>query len=805
MRSFPVRPLHVLSPAVAALVLVGCGGSSGSSGAALAPTAATSTAATSTASIYGGPGALAAGAGGGATPRIGGATPASGPGVVAPGVAPALPGTAPAATPTPTSATVAVPGASPAPAASPAATPAPTVPAATKPAPAPAMPAATTPMPARDRDQDGLTDGQEAALGTNPIAPDTDRDGISDGRDLAPLYGRAGYDAYATAYPVGAVSTGLEVQACGLYGNAEVHHGLGRFSRKLYDGPRGTRSSRITADAVVETMARRFEVSDMQPVAAEATGRARRFDSHRFDRRVLLKRYRIDYAFRRRAYDVELRNRDGAVMLDDDGRAFGHLVLPVRVQGGARSTVILQAAVDPAADRYRGGQRYVIPAMSYQVFDGQDLMAAGLVQEDVATGGVLEANAYEFRLPLDRVPGTGTRLFTVVATPVWIAKRGSGHRIDAMVAGDIHTGAVAHVLEQQRGAGASRRVVGVFADIAGLTTDLRRAQARTAFDDVRRDEQEVIQRTRGDDDEVEWTLTTLETTAKVAKTARKTLLVVDDVSEVLRGKKATDVLRDEQKRRYNKLLDGMRQVGYGAAAVVNGGEAVLAWQAGDDMRAALYTTRSAKDGLRLARDLDLVEKGVAKKGTTALGVAGAGIGAYDAFSDGDYARGVVHTSSGVASMARYVYADTVVRGLEATQIISVALGVVDVGYDLYRASRQSDPILRQRFLEEAAATAVDVGITFVPTVGPLIQVAWGVSFTAITLVKPELAKRYRYLRSPGTFAVFVGMVFFTRQVPTVVAEEAYEEAVDALVESVKRLESGGMAATIVLPDTRVKR
>ncbi len=46
-------------------------------------------------------------------------------------------------------------------------------------------PGPDTPGPPPDTDGDGLTDGEEAALGTNPLSPDSDDDGLDDGTEVA--------------------------------------------------------------------------------------------------------------------------------------------------------------------------------------------------------------------------------------------------------------------------------------------------------------------------------------------------------------------------------------------------------------------------------------------------------------------------------------------------------------------------------------------------------------------------------------------------------------------------------------------
>lgn len=86
------------------------------------------------------------------------------------------------ATPAPATPDIATPiPATPEPAAPVPATPVPTEPAPTEPAPTPtAAPTEAPADPGTDTDEDGLTDVEEAALGTDPANADTDEDGIND-------------------------------------------------------------------------------------------------------------------------------------------------------------------------------------------------------------------------------------------------------------------------------------------------------------------------------------------------------------------------------------------------------------------------------------------------------------------------------------------------------------------------------------------------------------------------------------------------------------------------------------------------
>jgi hypothetical protein len=54
------------------------------------------------------------------------------------------------------------------------------------PTPTPTATSTSTPTPCHDTDGDGLTDCEEAVLGTDPLKPDTDGDGCTDGQEVGP-------------------------------------------------------------------------------------------------------------------------------------------------------------------------------------------------------------------------------------------------------------------------------------------------------------------------------------------------------------------------------------------------------------------------------------------------------------------------------------------------------------------------------------------------------------------------------------------------------------------------------------------
>ena len=70
----------------------------------------------------------------------------------------------------------------------------------------------------------------------------------------------------------------------------------------------------------------------------------------------------------------------------------------------------MNIAVDRNADRYAVSQgSYTVPAVSYQVFDGDDPLRSRMIMDEVAVGSALHQHAYEVRLPLTAPQGQGAR------------------------------------------------------------------------------------------------------------------------------------------------------------------------------------------------------------------------------------------------------------------------------------------------------------------------------------------------------------------------------------------------------------
>lgn len=693
-----------------------------------------------------------------------------------------------------------------------------------------------------DRDNDGLTDAEEAFFGTDPDDPDTDDDGILDGRDLAPLVGANAYGPFESMFPVGAIHTEQDYAVCGLFGRSKVEKWVFGWDT-TYTGDKSTRSSTITKQAVMDDLASRGQTSDFVAIGADAKGTLEKFDGHRFQKTVVYSRYTIDYDFKKQTYGVAFRNRVPTMVRDGQGLPHSVRVLPLRVEGGKASTLIAQFSLDKAADRFQDGtDSYVVPAISYQVFDGRDLMASNVVHDDVASAAVLHANAYEVRMPLPVPSGTAAREWTVVVTPVWVAKAGATTTVTAIDAPHLRIGAIAHDQEQAVSPDRTTRLMAVVADVSGLTADMRREAARASFGHATTQTRTVIQKS-GPSTAREWTLSIASATAAIAKTGIGVLIQTGEHTTWSKSGDLASLMSAEDAQRYGAILEQLQRVENASLAVIHGMTAVVAAQQGDTVKATLYAARSLTEAFRAMGDTELIRAGAAAAafatdlyeamgafrkgdnlrgglyvakasvallslfdseaaaaGTAVLGAATSGLQAYQAFKQGDDVLGLVHVARGAGSLARYFFQGQSIAGIPAASVITAALGIVDVGYNIYRATQTQDPILKQRFIEDAVASALDTAIFLIPTVGPIIQAVWQVGWTALTLIFPDLAK-HRMFRSPGAFLTFVGQVFFTNSIPSAYAEQAYEEAAKKLIGLVEAMQNGGQPCILLMPTT----
>jgi len=208
--------------------------------------------------------------------------------------------------------------------------------------------------------------------------------------------------------------------------------------------------------------------------------------------------------------------------------------------------------------------------------------------------------------------------------------------------------------------------------------------------------------------------------------------------------------------KYDQALSALAAMDSRAVLVSDGNEAYVAFQKGDNIEGSMY---SAKTGVGILQEITAIPKISSKMGKL----------------------------KGLGS----------VKGQAA---LTVAVGAIEAGINLHKASETNDQILKQSYYEAASANAIDTGISCIPTYGQVIQESWSKAVTIFSLVAPnELAESV--CSSPGTAITFFVQYFFTTTIPSDVAEKAYKYAAGKEVDWVNYLnEVENQPAVFIQPE-----
>jgi len=107
--------------------------------------------------------------------------------------------------------------------------------------------------------------------------------------------------------------------------------------------------------------------------------------------------------------------------------------------------------------------------------------------------------------------------------------------------------------------------------------------------------------------------------------------------------------------------------------------------------------------------------------------------------------------------------------------LAVAIGAVEVSYDIYKLSQATDPIAQAAYTEKIASDIIDteisVGAVFSPHI-LVFQVTWTVEAEIYSWIFGE-DFAYKIAQSPGKALVFLATYFLTSTIPSAMAQEAY--------------------------------
>jgi PKD repeat protein len=219
-------------------------------------------------------------------------------------------------------------------------------------------------------------------------------------------------------------------------------------------------------------------------------------------------------------------------------------------------------------------------------------------------------------------------------------------------------------------------------------------------------------------------------------------------------KEILDNIDDSQilQTKYAAVKTGLKAVSVGSILVTDGREAVIAFMEGDYLKGTFY---------------------IAAAGTGTLGVA-----------------------IGEIPLER-IRVRGVLGKLKVGPIAMIAVGSIHALYNIIEASRTTDPIIKQGYIEDASTSLAD-GVIAASPHGLAIHVGWSIGITIMSYFFPnKLANKI--CSSIGSTITFLFQYFFTGDIPSDVAQDAYEQAAKMAIEFVDNMNENGEPAIAVLP------
>ncbi|MFO7612783.1 MAG: hypothetical protein R6W99_09930, partial [Clostridia bacterium] len=244
----------------------------------------------------------------------------------------------------------------------------------------------------------------------------------------------------------------------------------------------------------------------------------------------------------------------------------------------------------------------------------------------------------------------------------------------------------------------------------------------------------------------------------VSTAAGSTKSVITTVVKIIvaqkdKVKEISDLPSDHWARsfKYNGVIAGLEAVTGVIAIYTNGKEAILAFQNGETIECVYY-------GL----------KTITSAGETVSAMA-------------SVSKNVVAVSKRVGGFTKLA-SDGVGIGL------AVAVGVIETSYNVYKWQTTQDPIQKSAYGEKMFASSFDTVLNVATVLyGPLaaFQATWKIGIEIYGLIAGhDIA--YQVAQSPSSAVVFIA-AYWSEAVPSQIAEAAYDDAVEELMEKFERM------------------
>lgn len=617
-----------------------------------------------------------------------------------------------------------------------------------------------------DTDSDGLNDHDEYLIHrTRPDDPDTDADGLSDGIDFEPRSRPAAFP-WSDQFPKGMIRFDQDYIACGLDGRSEIwkweREGLGGHPRFDHSaGDKGTRTSDITAATVKDTINEYWASTDFVAHAAA-------FDQHGwsdFCSWVVTPDgwhptgYKIFYTLNQDGYRVSFKNRWVATSPDPSDRPFRFFCQKISIATGTRQSVLFQYR-HTSGDRYSftDDSSYTLPGFAYSLYrsdnfdDDTNLPVFG----NLALAVPITDNCYQVELRIPAEQATRDSLFLHVM-PVWLTKLGD--RAVHREALDPATLKMCALVRKVQLAPGKEMTLGC----SGLTALADAIPAASAFANPVVEKvtaSYTVEKRKEDGQAGAYVVSFAETTDQFLQAG--TVLSWLSVVKSATGTVATlaglvdfeNELGDLADTRYGKAMDAMQAASIGTILATDGTEAVLAYKDGDWIKGSLYTS---KGGFGILKEVSTLEKIGGEKGKLKF----------------------LNNAKGQAAL-------------------TIAVGAIEVGISVYESTQTKDDIVKLRCYETAGAAAVDTGISLIPFYGQIIEGAWSGSMLVYSqFITSQWVKDV--CSSPGSAITFLFEYFAATEIPSGIAEEAFDHCANAACDYTQGLNDQNIPSVFIQP------
>jgi len=620
-----------------------------------------------------------------------------------------------------------------------------------------------------DTDNDGMPDTVEALNGTNANNADTDGDGVKDSEDLSPLI-HPSVPALNELQKVGMIRIKQPIQAWGLDGWVKKYHKNLTCDLKFdaeYEDT-GTKKSTMDQDHYKKALNKVFDADHflaykMENISPSDIGVGDTEQSHDKDPEdsVIFEATCITHPNQYEFYYDYLTDYQMAYLKNtterkypSDSDYFRYILQQIKLSTYKEQFISFQFLdANMYATLYDTDERhYKMPAFQYALYSNNNFNADSNVPyyEGIAMANPESSSGrFSATIHIPKEKNTHATAYLKI-TPMWITKNGSSVHYTPLSLSWNLTGLVRSTVLMRDDQGNSKTMTEEWSRFEDLNTP----PLTTSYLSDKRSSPDYKTQTQWmgiitkDSNNTSTPYTVIDTIHKVEKYAAKAGTVVstavtyiENAAQELKKVDKVEKLPETHWARspkYNAAIAGLNVATGIISIVTNGEEAWKAIKNGETADVIYYSTKTTLGGVQTTAALAQVAQ-------RTVGYAGKA------------ARFSKLTTDGFGA------------GL------AVAVGVVEVSYDMYKLANTSDPIAKAAYTEKIGADVIDteiaVGAVFAPQI-LAFQVTWVLGAEIYSwFFGQDFA--YNIAKSPGKALVFLAEYFFTDAIPSDIATEAY--------------------------------